>query len=574
MLRRARRNARSEVFAYAIAFVVETTAFGCGSDAPVSASTDDTSNCPEADACDMDATSTSGDGEATSSTSTSDGSEETASTDGGTETGDTECCGCLCAHEDWSCDPATCFEPGDRPLGDTPETGFLEIAPFAYAYEGAEFVSPRHRIFYSYQPAAPGRDGIVPLFVLFNGGPGSATGTLLAANTGPRTLDPNFDADGTSVPSSAPLTALGHVLYIDAPVTGFSYALRDPTRVSPSIGFDPDQDAATFLRVLLRFAQRHAALDDTPIILVGESYGGSRVSTMLDLARYPLALTALDGRYRDWELADELSAFYEARLGEAFPTVDALRTLFPGWVGIQAHVAGVAQFNAVAQARAQGLTPCAPEDDRYQCDEPEGYTFAQIYELADRLVKPDALDELTGTPASQIAWLGAEHRQGAYGKSMASPGELAVVDLGALEDLRGELGSGDAYYIASNPEVWDGRAGTRHAHDIVQGELFLDAARYSSGFLTDAYFDGSAWMPSIPAALESVYADAFSSLEHRTDTPTSARPGELEIEYLDTTRSLIRAPHYPDAGHILSLRSMPELREDLDVWLDDLFGDG
>ena len=84
---------------------------------------------------------------------------------------------------------------------------------------------------------------------------------------------------------------MGNLLYIDAPVTGFSYNVSpDAANLSGRISefflkgnFNPFIDAAQMTRVILRFLDNHPDIQANEVILVGESYSGTRVSTMLNL---------------------------------------------------------------------------------------------------------------------------------------------------------------------------------------------------------------------------------------------------------------------------------------------------
>ena len=124
--------------------------------------------------------------------------------------GPAPCEGCSCGAQGWDC---AC-----PPLA--PEAGFIAIEPVEFVVGKGGKANARTsgpaRLFYSFRPAAdlqPGR----PLFVLFNGGPGSSTGVLMALGTGPQRLVPEVEDNPGS------WATMGHLLYIDARGTGFSY---------------------------------------------------------------------------------------------------------------------------------------------------------------------------------------------------------------------------------------------------------------------------------------------------------------------------------------------------------------
>jgi hypothetical protein len=216
--------------------------------------------------------------------------------------------------------PETLSEPmGETlpPILSGTEAGFASIGAIKYTLVkrnpdrtiGSRFrytTSPA-KLWYAYYPAAPGAEAIhsdptkTPLFVFLNGGPGAATSANLFANsTAPYTI--NRDLVEPGGPGYAPnpwsWTALGHLLYIDPALTGFSYNIgpatvnhpnpfvSGPVRATEFFGrgnFNPFIDAAQLLRVVLGFIESHDALSSSPVVFVGESYGGTRVATMMNM---------------------------------------------------------------------------------------------------------------------------------------------------------------------------------------------------------------------------------------------------------------------------------------------------
>ncbi|MGB9006538.1 MAG: hypothetical protein WCB96_12510, partial [Candidatus Aminicenantales bacterium] len=177
------------------------------------------------------------------------------------------------------------------------EAGFMSIEPVTFYFHYGSYsnrlvlTSSQARIWYSFQVAD--QDGpVTPIFIFFNGGPGSATSCgLMSMNTGRYTLDNRLDQGGNVfIPNSISWTSLGHLLYIDAREAGFSYNLMnqvndDGKRFQEfnAQNFNSFFDAADFIRVLLRFMESHPALRSRPVVIVGESYGGTRATAMLHL---------------------------------------------------------------------------------------------------------------------------------------------------------------------------------------------------------------------------------------------------------------------------------------------------
>ena len=188
------------------------------------------------------------------------------------------------------------FPPGARAQSLPNEAGYMAIEPVSFYFHFGgyfnrlELKSSRARIWYSFQSAD--RNGPeTPLFVFFNGGPGSATSCgLMSMYTGRYTLDNRIETGGGTSYIENPYswTGRGHLLYIDARQTGFSYNLTDSVqdegkrfREFNAQNFNSFFDAADFIRVLLRFLSSHPGLMNHPVVIVGESYGGVRATAML-----------------------------------------------------------------------------------------------------------------------------------------------------------------------------------------------------------------------------------------------------------------------------------------------------
>ncbi len=212
-----------------------------------------------------------------------------------------------------------------------PEAGFVELEPIEYTLNvsptsGTHKKTLQSNIFYSFFPADDDPEE-KPLFVMLNGGPGAATTVnLFSMNTAPYTLDmERICGKGVKkcnkgyVKNKHSWTSVGNLMYIDAPATGFSYLVANHNMAQRHLdflsgaNFNPFIDADQIVRVILRFLARHKKIQANEVILVGESYGGTRVSTMLNLLlfsqRYGKDGT---GVFRDQSLVDEIAAHFAA----------------------------------------------------------------------------------------------------------------------------------------------------------------------------------------------------------------------------------------------------------------------
>lgn len=205
------------------------------------------------------------------------------------------------------------------------EAGFIRLDPVDFSFSFGGFYSrlplrsSPARIWYSFLSADDDSDH-KPLFVFFNGGPGSATSSgLMSMNTGRWTMEMAGDLpSGRFIPNPYSWTQLGNLIYIDARQTGFSYCLMDnpgdprARRLEFNAqNFNPYFDAADFIRVILAFFDSHPQLRGNRIILVPESYGGERATVIL----YILLNYKLFGNggffFQDRDLVDKLQAHYD-----------------------------------------------------------------------------------------------------------------------------------------------------------------------------------------------------------------------------------------------------------------------
>jgi hypothetical protein len=196
------------------------------------------------------------------------------------------------------------------------QVGFIELEPARYTapLEGPEEMrSHRTRLFYSFIPAEEDAKS-KPVFVFFNGGPGFTSMLLFSFGTGPLTLSAD-DWAAAPLVNTHSFTKLGNLLYIDARHAGFSYSttehpeLEEERAAAVAVGsFNTAVDGADFVRVLLRVLRQQPALRNNPVVIVGESYGGTRASVMLSLLLEPRENLG----YQDASLVAELDAHYEA----------------------------------------------------------------------------------------------------------------------------------------------------------------------------------------------------------------------------------------------------------------------
>ncbi len=340
----------------------------------------------------------------------------------------------------------------------TQNNGFYEIGPINFSFQNygptLSYTSSRIRVSYSFFPADETPD-TKPLFVFFNGGPGCATCTgLLSLNTAPFTLDKNRTDSIKANPYS--FTRLGNLLYIDAPNTGFSYNLvkyadnKDVrTAEFEARNFNPFIDAAQVTRVLLRFLADRPAIESNPVIIVGESYGGTRAETMLNLLLFYTRYGDGSRIYRDDALSAEIQNHFEkidpSCKGRTVPP-EAVASQFGSQILIEPLLTGHYQDDlageayekegslifGIAQATGTTYTPCngrpdctafdnaldyvedTAKRDVYQYDMDDGYTMGISDYNRGMVDRGSILSDIWGRDALSIRLLKPSVRNNAY----------------------------------------------------------------------------------------------------------------------------------------------------------------
>jgi hypothetical protein len=490
----------------------------------------------------------------------------------------------------------------DPPLAD--QAGFMSIDPVTFWFQYGSYFerlvlkSSRARIFYSFLGAD--RDlPDTPLFVFFNGGPGSATSCgLMSMYTGRYTLD-NREASGGDHYIANPVswTRFGHLLYVDARQAGFSYNtmerdedVNERLREFNAQNFNSFFDAADFIRLLLRFLAAHPTLQSRPVVIFGESYGGTRAIAMLHILLNYSDYGNGRETFQDPALVDEIQAHYDAVFpGYAGRTVPAsvIARQFGRQVLVQPTVTMGYQSEIAEEMLRQtgsilyriGSEVGIPYDplrypdqfdyvhdvagrDLYMYTKPSDWLSGFFDNAGLRLRTVNNLSLVTGVEARAIGELYAASRSAAYrvidadspwayADESGSPLTRALFEAPALlesaggleepgdiTDVFGALQPWDRFFIGSNSNAnWAfhvcnvalARGYDIHYREPRYGRMFLKNLAHVRTFITNAALDLVVYTAALPPALAR-HGDILASVRHERRGP-EARPGSIVLEY-------------------------------------------
>lgn len=584
---------------------------GCGDDgAPVTGTTGEPGETTSGIA------STSSAGESTS-VPTSGGDETTSGSTGGSSgagssggessggdasTGDGLDCGnsppcdaCTCSEDGWSCDCPPML----------PEAGYVELEPFEFlvgtANKQQQRTSDPTRIFYSFRPADdPNAGG--PLFVHFNGGPGVSTGLLMAFGTGPKRIEEGI------VDNPASWTALGDLLYIDARGTGLSY-LQAPMVEDLGVrngafdlkNFNIFTDAGDFARVLLRFLVAHPQLLKREIVIVGESYGGTRAAVLLNILLFREQYRKDGaGRYWDDALIAELEAFLALRdpeveawgapevaqvfgrqvliqpglgdlqravMGDLLEQPDSPLFTLAAELGIQYTTCAMKPPNCEPWLNAVSFVESLAHRSRYDLEADSAWLADSFALTKARLSDLAALEAVLGVAPASIELLLPPARADAF--RMGSPGSYPG-DGGTVGQL-GDLAAWDRYYLPFVAEINIAfRSQLANFTGVGAGDdhivaLMLHNMVYVDTFITASTRDIAVYAPSIPATFEMFKNEVAAVI---------AGEGEFSVDYAGAPYDgepapgsrTVRFPVY-DASHSVAFDRPAQLRSDVETWL-------
>ena len=530
---------------------------------------------------------------------------ETAPDDGGSGTGGSDEATATDGDAEGESGGDTEGETGD-PTSLHDEAGFFTIPPVGFSFDGSAYTSSEARMFYAFQPAQDDPDD-KPLLLFFNGGPGAGSGILFGFNTAGRTLDPAQTEGQGIVDNPHAWTQLANCLWIDARLTGFGYGVMDePADASARVGefafrnFNPWLDGADFLRALMQFYASHEALRDNPVVLVGESYGGIRAQTILDLALFADEHAAGADGYVDSDLVAMLYEHYATAwpdIGDA-PTPEQAAEQFGGQILIQPLLAGDAQLSASGDlldgpdsplhdlAADLGTTyPSAPAfytgaqrrqwaldwvtgqgRDTSNIGEHADWTDDVITAVNSGLRTTDTLEVALGIDPTTLDPLFADSRDRAYRVAEGPAPDYG----GNLAETFGELPAWDVYYLSFVRDVFDAFYGAEaFGHGVEPtatsfGRVALRNLLLVDTMITHGTADVVVWPPAVAPAFAT-----FSEVEW-----AAVGDDTILVQYVDGAFGEpdapfreIAFPRFEGGAHSIPMTHPAEIHAAVAEWL-------
>ena len=503
------------------------------------------------------------------------------------------------------------------------ESGFIALEGVAYSLKERCDKSGKAMMWYNFQPADENPQD-KPLFVFYNGGPGSASAIVFLYNTAKRTADQAFSEEGYAENKSS-WTQLGNLLYIDARQTGFSYGITDNpadrnerSRYFSTSNFNVFTDAADFIRVILRFLEKHPSIRSNPVILAGESYGGTRSTAILNVLLNVADYAGNNRVFYDENLFNEIAEHFRKidPAVEGMPSKDDVAKQFGRQILIQPLIAGNEQFEAEGDLLEQSDSPlyiveaetgvkfvkcrrygCSKHNnaltyiqganrDIYSYRRPYNWLFNYTDVGAAKMLEMPGFGDFILNDPTKIDALYAENRTNAfrydsvngYLRHHADPAafeglpELEKIILrarieqrnlkpfssGDLESVFGDLPAYDEYFVSLNYDI--NMVFYRAAvspYDTVNGEMFLENIRTVKTFITQAEEDIIIYAKGIPESLKKF--DGVSDVNTGEDSFT--------VSFSDGQSVSVTFPFYPESSHSVPVNQPAKFFGDVKNWL-------
>ena len=504
------------------------------------------------------------------------------------------------------------------------ESGFIDLEENTYTLSNKSSKSGRAKMWYYFQPADKNPES-KPLFVFYNGGPGSSSALIFLYNTSKKTADQAFAGEGVAE-NQWNWNQLGNLLYVDARQTGFSYGIVDnPSNSSArssyfsTANFNVFVDASDFIRVILRFLDNHPKIKSNQVILAGESYGGTRTTAVINVLLNVADYAQKNRVFYDQALFNEIAAHFQEinPSVSGMPSKEAVAKQFGGQIMIQPLAMGQQQLDAIGevleqndsplyeiqQATGKKYTPCGSS---WNCDKynravnyvrnagRDIYSYRReynwLFDYTDygiaKITKFSMFGQFIMNDPTKIENLYAANRTGAFRYSGSGGFSRNITDLNKLNVpesikiiLRARLEQRNAHPLSTGD--FESVFGTLPSYD----EYYLDTSdTILSTFYNasvDPYSDvnGEMFLENIKTvktfitnAEEDIilYAKATPEAAKKFSSVSSVETGgeSFTVHFKDGQSAFVTFPFYPESSHSVSVNQPEKFFKDVKNWLN------
>ena len=506
------------------------------------------------------------------------------------------------------------------------ESGFISLEENEYSLSNRSDKSGKAKIWYNFQPADENPQD-KPLFVFYNGGPGSSSALVFLYNTSKKTADQAFAGEGAA-DNQWNWNQIGNLLYVDARQTGFSFGIiDDPSNKSArsayfsTSNFNVFIDAADFIRVILRFLESHPAIKSNPVILAGESYGGTRTTAIINIVQNVADYAGNNRVFYDETLFEEIACHFREIDSSVtgMPSKEAVMKQFGRQIMIQPLVMGQKQLDAIGEILERSGSPlytiqqetgnpyktCGSSSwgcDKYsravnyvQSSGRDIYAYRKpynwLFEYTDvgtaKMLQMPMFEEFILNDPLKISELYAENREGAfrYGDEVGYLMNTADLDkfeklpeveklilkarigqrnahplsIGNFESFFGDLPVYDEYFVDLNRSINSTfYYASVSPYSDVNGEMFLENIKTTKTFITHAEEDIIVYAEGTPEA-----AKSFSTV-----AAVDSGDESFTVHFKDGESAMVTFPFYPESSHSVSVNQPEKFFNDVKNWLD------
>ena len=506
------------------------------------------------------------------------------------------------------------------------ESGFIDLEENSYTLNNRSASSGKAKMWYYFQPANKDPEN-KPLFVLYNGGPGSSSSLIFLYNTSKKTADQAFAGEGVA-DNQWDWNKLGNLLYVDARQTGFSYGIvDDPSNSSArsnyfsTANFNVFVDAADFIRVILRFLNDHPKIKSNQVILTGESYGGTRTTAVANILLNVADYAQKNRVFYDEKLFNEIAAHFQEidPSVSGMPSKETVAKQFSGQIMIQPLAMGQQQIDAIGevlektgsplyeiqQETGRKYSPCG--SGSWNCDKHSNAlnyvrnagrdiyayrkTYNWLFDYTDygiaKMLKISMFGQFIMNDPTKIEYLYAEKRKndGAFRYKGGFGYTKNIADLDRLD------------LPESVKIIMQARIEQRNAHPLSSGDLesvfgtlpsydeyYLDtndtinSLFYSASVQPYSDVNGEMFLENIKTiktfitkAEEDIilYAEATPEAAKSFSSVASVETGDesFTVHFKDGQSATVTFPFYPESSHSVSVNQPEKFFNDVKNWM-------